>query len=188
MRKALFVLIDLLIAAIGTQAAPILPTPSTSDCIGCLLAEIMVLGGDTSCVPPDMPVVSPFTIQPNNVGGGASCFVNVSGTSWTRLEVDAPLPGGTPANYACSSNLFSNCSLSLTNQSTLSFFFSGIEGNFVGIPNGAAFTIDLGSSGWLPGQAITVTANVPEPPGAFLCLLLLAEGVGMQMFRRFRRG
>ncbi len=127
----------------------------------------------------------PFTV--NSSGGGIFTFTN-TGADIVTLGVVMATPAGV---IICSGDdVFTMCSVMspgegggeeqpLDATSHVVISFSGPPG----IPSGGTFTIDLGTSGWVPGSSSFALANVPEPG----TLSLFLAGVGALVARRKRR-
>jgi len=109
---------------------------------------------------PATPVGLSFTFTSDASGGGVSNFTNASGVTFTFLEIDvaAPMPLG---SIVCGGKAFTSCfrqSFTEGGFATIDFFGGS------GIPNGMAFQIDLGTTGWTPGASFTASANETDEP------------------------
>ena len=125
------------------------------------------------------PVVVAFTFTSDVFGGGVVNFINISGITFTNLEVDvaAPFP---IAPISCDGNAYVHCyqqPVAVMNYATIDFFGGP------GITNGTPFQIDLGPTGWTPNATFYAFANVdfttPEPG----VLLLFATGASAAWLR-----
>jgi hypothetical protein len=112
---------------------------------------------------PGTPVGLSFTFTSDALGGGVLNFVNTSGMTFVNLQIDVPPPQPI-APIICGGNAYTHCfqqSLTVAEYATLDFFGGP------GIPDGAMFQVDLGSTGWTPDATFQAFANVkfstPEP-------------------------
>jgi hypothetical protein len=123
---------------------------------------------------PGTPVGLSFTFTSDAFGGGLLNFTNTSGLTFVTLQIDVPPPLPI-APITCGGNAFVHCfqqSFTVAEYATIDFFGGP------GIPNGAMFQIDLGSTGWTPDATFEALANVPivtPEPGL---LALFASGIG----------
>jgi hypothetical protein len=122
------------------------------------------------------PVGLTFSFTSDGAGGGLTNFTNTSGVTFTTLEiyVAAPLP---LLPIVCGGNAYVHCWQDFVTEGGFATidFFGGI-----GIPNGMAFDVDLGASGWTPNATFFAFANEPDDPATPEpgMLTLFASGLG----------
>jgi hypothetical protein len=162
---------------------------------GCVV-QAATVSPDT-CSTGTPPVGSTFSFMADSLGGTSlfphaggllDCmFMNVSGLSFNTLTITTPLTIGKLSDYTCGLHLFNNCSVTFDTNNNLVFKFSVVSSSNAlppGIPNGAEFAIDLGTTGFAPNQAFQAVLSgpvgVPEPGSAMFVLI----GVGAIVTRR----
>ncbi len=172
-----------------------------------LLSVLVIVSGcvvQAATVSPDTcstgtpPVGSNFSFMADSLGGTSlfphaggllDCmFMNASGLNFNMLTITTPLGTGNVTDFTCGSHLFNKCSVSLDPNRNLVFSFSLAPSDttraFPGIPNGAEFAIDLGTTGFSPNQIFHAVGSgpvaVPEPGSIALVLI----GAGALFARR----
>ncbi|HEX6502568.1 MAG TPA: PEP-CTERM sorting domain-containing protein [Terriglobales bacterium] len=122
-----------------------------------------------------------FSFTSPQGGNGTLFFTNVSGASWTSLEL---MEKGVSANLiSCSApHTFMNCSVTTGSNGVTTILLSGVGQGFTGITAGHNFSITFGT--WpANGVHFTAIANVPEPA----TLALFLTGVAGIALRRRRK-
>lgn len=180
-----------------------------------LLVSAMVVHADSLPADPKMVVNDPiceegcatpidstmFSFSSNGNGGGFLVFQNVSDIDWTTLLIETgSIPFNVPANtVTCQSNAFQSCRVLNLAGGITAMFFSGTNGeNFLGIPNGFEFTINLnddvdgvpntdpnGFGGWGANRNFSATANATSPVPEPATLTLMSVGVGA-LFAKYK--
>ncbi len=133
------------------------------------------------------------SLFPHSPSGALGCmFNNLSGQNFTSLMITTPLPPNSSLGaFTCGGDLFSPCSVSLDpagNNLIFNFLLRPNSDGFTrpGVPKGTEFALDLGTSGFVPGQTYQVAANgatIPEPVSAALVL----AGVAAILVRKARK-
>jgi hypothetical protein len=122
-----------------------------------------------------------FSFMADGSGGGIFSFTNNSGQNWTSLEIEAPFPTGDI--ISCGGSSFATCVVMPQSGDFIIIEFYGGGG----ILQNQSFTIDLGTSGWLPNGEFQAFANVPESSTLAFCLVGLAPLLRRQRHRFLRR-
>jgi hypothetical protein len=134
----------------------------------------MTMGEGSECMMPPVPFGTMPLIPAAN-GSALGCFISTAPIFQLDLTFSAPPdPGG----VSCSSTLFAVCKVTETAGIT-DISLTGAPG----IPVSTLFEVVL--TGFTPGQTVTGTPNVPEPPtGPVFLLTALAIAISTVCRRR----